>query len=837
MPRPARVRNCDGGGDPAATPGDAVASPIVLDATPSSTPAAATIAGRYTLRRRLGRGGQGEVWAGDDLLTGTPVAVKLLDGGAGAEPARVRREVAALRLLRLPGVVRMIDEGIDHGTPFLVMEQIAGTPFPGQADPRRWAALAGVTAGLLQTLGRIHAAGVIHRDLKPANVLVDAEGRPTVLDFGLSLRGSIADGLTAEGAVLGTPAYLAPEQILGRPVSAATDLYALGVMLHESLAGRLPHEASDFAELLRARLTRAATPLLQVAPDAPIAVAWLVDRLLSRAPEDRPGSAEEVLDALQGAPKPLEGAALPQATVAEAQLCALFAGPDRLFHLREDAARELWTRTQGHPDRIAVEVAAWVRDGLARRDGERLVVDRDALDDLEVERTMRPPAPARGDGGELRRAAHRAAAQELPPGAAGRLFHLVAGQDARRGVGAEEIVAEAVTTALPVAHAGQLGRAVAVLSEGLLAARRGARRQRGGEGWGEARLLGVWVQIAVRDGKPLALDRVLYEICRAGERTAEVAALEALVRAALAVRTTGGDRALAMLDALVAPFADPELDRVRQHVRVLAARRGPAEREEAVLAEVAAWAAARGDVEAEASLADWLGRLRYRQGRFEEAALLHACAAEDGCWTTARIDARLNGASALMEGFCLDAAREAAEAGRALARSCRHAYFEGRAEWILRAVAYRSGRAEAPDHELVALAARVDVSFLEGAVSLNEGAVAWRAGRLDEALALSERAARLLTGKGREAGALLARCLALACTGAAPEAGALALAEEAARCPAPGVGIQALGLLSHVCPALQPVLREAAARLAAAIPRRHWSERMDILSVAEVLGA
>ncbi|WP_437588278.1 protein kinase domain-containing protein [Sorangium sp. So ce1000] len=799
---------------------------------PIPSASSAPIAGRYAIRRRLGHGAFGEVWAADDLLTGTLVAVKLLDRGAGNEPARVRREVAALRLLRLPGVVRMLDEGIDQGIPFLVMEHLAGAPFPGQVEPRRWAAIAGVTARLLQTLGRIHAAGVIHRDLKPENVLVDAEGRPTILDFGLSFRGAVAEGPTADGALLGTPAYFAPEQILGDPVSPATDLYALGVMLYESLSGRLPHEAGDLAELLRARLTGPVAPLEQLAPDVPPAVARLIDRLLSRAPEDRPRSAEEVRGQLHGVPELLEGAALPQASVAEAELRSLFAGPDRLFHLQEDAAHELWVRTQGHPDRVAAEVAAWVHGGLARRDGERLVIDRDALDDLEAERTLRPSAPAAGQSAEQ----HRAAARELSPSAAGRLFHLIAGQDARRGASAADVAAEAVTTALLLAHAGQLGRAIAVLSEGLLAARRGARRRGAGEGWGEARLLGCWVQIAISDGKPRALDRVLYEICRAGERTAELAALEGLVRAALAVRTMGSDRALAMLDASVPPFADLELDRVRQHLRVLAARRGPAEREEAVLAEVSAWAAARGDAEAEASLADWLGRLRYRQGRFEEAAQLHACAAEAGRWTTARIDARLNGASALMEAFAFDAAREQAEAGRALARGCRHAYFEGRAEWLLRTVAYRSGQAEAPDHELVELAARLDVAFLEGAVCLTEAAVAWRAGRLDEALALAERAARSLVGT-TEAGVLLARSLALACGGAGTEADALALAERAARCSAPGVGIQALALLSRVCPAVQPALREAAGPLTAAIPRRRWGERMDILSVAEALDA
>ncbi len=756
----------------------------------------ALIADRYVLLHKLGRGGHGEVWEADDRLTETKVAVKLLDGRGGSEPARVRREVAALRLLRLPGVVRMLDEGIDRGVHFLVMERIFGAPFPGRRGPASWTTVADVTVRLLQTLGRIHAAGVIHRDLKPENVLVGSEDRPTILDFGLSRAGSLAGGLTIDGMILGTPAYLAPEQIRGGHVSAATDLYALGVMLYESLAARLPHRADNFVDLMRARLTEPFASLAEVAPDVPPNVARLVDRLLGQTPDERPRCAEEALDDLCGRPAAV-AFHLPVQT--EADLRAIFVGPDRVLHLRQDAARELWTRTEGLPDKIAVEVDGWVKRGLARRDGDRFSIDRESIDFLESERAL-------------------AAAKARSRGAAG------------------EIAAEAIAAALPAAHAGRLGHAVALLAEGLFAARKSARRRRAA-GWGEAKLLGVWMQIAIADSTPRTLDRLLYEVCRAGERTQEVDGIEGTIRAALALRTAAGDRALAMIDATVPAFEDPELDRARQHVRVLAARRGPAAQEEALLDEVAAWAAARGDEEAEMSLADWRGRLRYRQGRFAEAAELHARAAERGRWTTARIDARLNGASALMEGFSFDAAKSAAEAGRALAEACRHAYFEARAEWILRTIAYRVGVAGAPDAELVELAARVDVAFLEGAVSLTEGAVARRAGRIAEALALARRAERIFTGKGREAGALLARSLAIACGGDVREGDIAALVERAIRCSVPGIGVQALGLLCLKDPAVRPLLREAEGPLTAAIPRGQWGERMDILSVEEALSA
>jgi hypothetical protein len=801
------------------------------------TTASAWIADRYELLRVLGRGGHGDVWEATDHLLGASVAIKLLDAGAG-EPARIRREVAALRLLRLPGVVRLIDEGFERGIHFVVMERVEGLPFPGKAPRGSWAALAGPTVRLLQTLGRIHAAGIIHRDLKPDNVLVDAAGEPTVLDFGLSHGGALGGGLTPGDAVLGSPAYLAPEQILGRAVSAETDLYALGVMLYESLSGRSPHPGDDFPAIMRARLTQAAPPLHTLAPGTPEVIARLVDRLLARAPADRPRSADEILDAIHDV-RARTGASAPRPTT-EPDLVPLFAGPNRLFHLGEDAARELWIRSAGAPERCEAELDSWLRAGFVRRDGDLLVIDRDTLDYLEEERLIRaasPELPAARRAGAAPRAtsgreAHRAAAEALLPGAPGRLFHLIAGQDDGRGGGDEEIAAEAVEMALPLAHAGKLGRAVAVLAESLRAARSDRARPRSGE----ARLLGVWVQIALSDGAPRALDRVLYEICRSEERGPEIRGMEALVRAALVIRTAADDRALALLDASVAPCDDPELDRFRQHLRVLAARRGSAEREAEVLAEVADWAAARGDEEAEQSLADWLGRLRYRQGRFAEAAELHACAATQGRWVTARIGAMLNQASALMETFSFDAAREAASSAQQLARRCRLPYLEARAEWILRTIAYRSGESGAPDLELVELVARVGIAFLEGAVCLTEAAAAWRAGQPGVASSLAQRAALILSGRGREAGALLARALELVAGGTPGERGG-ELAREAARCPIPGVELQALGLICAACPELCPELRGRIHELASTIPRQHWQARMDLLSVEEALAA
>src|SRR5262245_61805147 len=208
------------------------------------------IAGRYEIAELLGRGGASRVHAARDLVTGARVAVKLLDAGVTDTSPRVRREISALRLLRLPGVVSLLDEGMHEGSPFLVMGVAAGIPFPGRAGVLPWDAIAAPTLALLEVLARVHAAGVVHRDLKPSNVLVDTDGRVTVVDFGISWGPSLGGQVTSAGTIVGTPEYFAPEQILGESGDARTDLYAVGEMLYESLTGELPHVAADFSELL-----------------------------------------------------------------------------------------------------------------------------------------------------------------------------------------------------------------------------------------------------------------------------------------------------------------------------------------------------------------------------------------------------------------------------------------------------------------------------------------------------------------------------------------------------------------------------------------------------------
>ena len=261
--------------------------------------AGSVLAGRYRLDALIGVGGFGQVWQCRDQLSGDDVALKIMSRWDGKQLDRVRREVTALRLLQLPGVARLLDDGVDGTCWFLVMELVHGRPFPGPLSaPVPWAKLADMVLGLLETMGRVHAAGIVHRDLKPSNVLVTDDLRPIVLDFGLARGPAVGATITDAGAVLGTPAYLPPEQILGEPAGARADLYALGLMLYEALAGHLPQTSGDLRALWTERLGSDAPPLRQVA-DVPRHVADVVDALLSREPADRPGSASEVVEALQ----------------------------------------------------------------------------------------------------------------------------------------------------------------------------------------------------------------------------------------------------------------------------------------------------------------------------------------------------------------------------------------------------------------------------------------------------------------------------------------------------------------------------------------------------------
>jgi eukaryotic-like serine/threonine-protein kinase len=253
------------------------------------------LGGRYRVGALLAAGGMGEVWAARDLLLDRPVAVKVLGGalaGDGRAAERLRREARAAGRLDHPNIARVLDLGEQDGRPYLVMELLEGESLAARIDragPMAPAEAARVVAAVADALQAAHAAGVVHRDVKPGNVFLTSAGEVKVLDFGIAAAAGQTDLTT--GDLLGTAAYLAPERALGRPATPAADLYSLGVVLYELLAGRRPFQGGSDVELAMAQVNARPAPLALVAPAMPPALAAACEHALAKDPAARPPSA------------------------------------------------------------------------------------------------------------------------------------------------------------------------------------------------------------------------------------------------------------------------------------------------------------------------------------------------------------------------------------------------------------------------------------------------------------------------------------------------------------------------------------------------------------------
>jgi serine/threonine protein kinase len=261
------------------------------------------IAGRYRLERRIGAGGMSEVWEATDAELDRKVAVKLL--AFDADPARFDREARAAAGLAHANVCTLYDYGVADGRRFMVLELLPGgslddrlaTDRPLPDDQTRLIA-AEIAAGLAHA----HQRGVVHRDLKPANILFDADGRAKIADFGIA-RTRGAASLTEAGTVLGTAAYISPEQARGDPATPASDVYAFGVILFRMLTGRLPFEAPDALALAAMHRDLPAPPVSELRPDAPPLLESVAAAALAKSPADRPSDGT-ALAAELGPPSP-----------------------------------------------------------------------------------------------------------------------------------------------------------------------------------------------------------------------------------------------------------------------------------------------------------------------------------------------------------------------------------------------------------------------------------------------------------------------------------------------------------------------------------------------------
>ena len=269
------------------------------------------LADRFRIESTLGMGGMGVVYRATDLTLDVPVALKLLRPELAQRAdafERFRDELLLARQVSHPHVVRIHDLARHDQHWLISMDFVNGTSLDHRIDKQGPFALEDalrVTRQLAEGLAAAHAKGVVHRDLKPANVLLDAHGDAYISDFGVA-RSLITSGLTRSGTVVGTPDYLSPEQARGDAVDARSDLYALGLILYEMLAGKPPFGGGTMAEVLAQRIVSAPQPISRHRPEMPAWVARLLDRLLRPQPAHRFQSAAEIVRAIDAREVPRE---------------------------------------------------------------------------------------------------------------------------------------------------------------------------------------------------------------------------------------------------------------------------------------------------------------------------------------------------------------------------------------------------------------------------------------------------------------------------------------------------------------------------------------------------
>ncbi|HMC22008.1 MAG TPA: protein kinase [Thermoanaerobaculia bacterium] len=261
--------------------------------------------GSYRLIDKLGAGGMGEVWRAEDTRLLRPVAIKILSERIANDPewkARFLREARTIAQMNHPNIATIYSIEQEADKLFIAMELVEGESL---SDVLARGALEPVEAvpivkSVAEALAEAHDKGIVHRDVKPDNIIVGKRG-VKVLDFGIAkqlVSTTDTPTLTQAGLIVGTPFYMSPEQALGRPVDARSDLFSLGVVLYEALAGKRPFEGESVTETMMNIIMQEAIELSAVAPKVPAALVEIVARALQKKPERRYGSAGEMVDAL-----------------------------------------------------------------------------------------------------------------------------------------------------------------------------------------------------------------------------------------------------------------------------------------------------------------------------------------------------------------------------------------------------------------------------------------------------------------------------------------------------------------------------------------------------------
>ena len=260
-----------------------------------------TFGGRYQLSSRIAIGGMGEVWQATDLVIGRTVAIRILKDEYLGDPGfleRFRAEARHAALVNHEGIANVFDYGEEDGSAYLVMELVPGEALSTVLEREKVLSTDRVLDIVAQTASALqaaHSAGLVHRDIKPGNLLITPDGRVKITDFGIA---RIADQvpLTATGQVMGTVQYLSPEQASGHPASPSTDIYSLGIVAYEALAGRRPFTGESQVAIAMAQINEAP-------PDLPVTISEPVRNLvyssIAKRPEDRPATAAHLARAAQ----------------------------------------------------------------------------------------------------------------------------------------------------------------------------------------------------------------------------------------------------------------------------------------------------------------------------------------------------------------------------------------------------------------------------------------------------------------------------------------------------------------------------------------------------------
>jgi serine/threonine-protein kinase len=327
---------------------DTIASSLpTLDGGTTNVSDAELVAGRYRIVRFVGGGGMGRVYEALDSELDERVALKVLKAGLSDEALeRFRREVKLTRRIQHRNVARMFDIGEHKGEKFLTMELVDGEPLTRKVgtEPLPWADLRALAEQLCEGLEAAHTAGVVHRDLKPDNVLIErTTGRAVITDFGIARSGD-DPSVTQVGAVVGTPRYMAPEQLAGREVDVRADLFSLGVMLFELATGTRPWPGDNAIAIAVSQATSAPRTLESSGAAVPAWFAQLVAMCLQLDPKDRPASAADIGVALASG----------QAPVSRRDSTTRMAKPTKPPAPRTPATREPATPTIVEPTSLAV---------------------------------------------------------------------------------------------------------------------------------------------------------------------------------------------------------------------------------------------------------------------------------------------------------------------------------------------------------------------------------------------------------------------------------------------------------------------------------------------------